>query len=413
MPSHPKILFVTYGGGHADIVARILRELTGLDANIKPVVLSLTTATARLRDANVILRQCLDYIPIEGYEDALEIGAEIAESFWDPSSGVSWKETCAYIGVSMCDLQADKGRDQARALFQKNGRRAFLPIHFLDKVLSVEQPDIVVTTCHVRMERAAVLAAKARGITTVRIEDLFGFSLLNLENQDANELISLEEWPDKVVVINRLVREDFVKLGFPSERLFPFGQPVISDWYKEYEAAEVPEVLKHKMQGRPLITHIAPARRDVLYSQVEELVDLARLRQDWLFCIKLHPSVGAEEFKSQAPTMSGNMIVLAQEVPIVNIVKATDVALTFRSTAGLLCIHSGTPLIVWDETGEPMEMPYVDLGAATLVSSNMRLEETIESMLSVANSNSITKTHPLFETSITAARDIAGWLLTL
>jgi predicted dehydrogenase len=93
----------------------------------------------------------------------MALGAELSAPLWDASSQVSRDDSCAYLSLSMLDLIAACGDAEAWRRYEELGRQAFCPTRFLTHVLAQENPGLVVTTCHVRMERAAVLAARQRG----------------------------------------------------------------------------------------------------------------------------------------------------------------------------------------------------------------------------------------------------------
>lgn len=76
-------------------------------------------------------------------------------------------------GRVMADLIRAKGEAGALETVARMGRQGFLPFTLVNRVLDSEQPDVVVATNSPRGEKAALIAAHARGIPTLRIEDLF------------------------------------------------------------------------------------------------------------------------------------------------------------------------------------------------------------------------------------------------
>jgi hypothetical protein len=59
-----QLLFVTYGGGHVDIVRALLHPLRAL--GVPTTVLALTTAVSRLRSAGEPCHTPLDHLPLAG-----------------------------------------------------------------------------------------------------------------------------------------------------------------------------------------------------------------------------------------------------------------------------------------------------------------------------------------------------------
>ena len=405
----PRIMFVTYGGGHADIVARLVPAL-GARGLPRPSVLALTTAPLLLSKAGVGFRRCGDHLPMPGYDDALAHGADLAKDLWSEGSDVPWDETCAYLGVSFCDLARDKGMGPAQALYAERGRKAFCPVHFMTEVLRREQPDIVVTTCHVRMERAATIAARRLGIRTVLIEDLLGYSLLGPYAHGAQgRLIDAAEWPDMAVVMNGAVKEILADNGFPQARINPLGQPVFSDWKRDFADAAPCDPFTVSRGRRPLVTYMTTPQPEILHPQSRFLIALARHRTDIDFVIKLHPSTAEAGYRDAFGPFPENLRVLSQE-PALNVVKASDLVMLYRSTVGVLCLLSATPMIVWDTTGTPEVLPYASSGAAELAASDDALEPLMDRMLSERGGRRAAAPHPLFDAADDASGDIAAWL---
>jgi hypothetical protein len=408
----PRILFVTYGGGHADIVARLWKELSERD-NVNTAILAFTTAGSLFDRMSVPYRRVLEYLPMEGYEDALAVGEELSRGVWDPSSGVPESESRAYLGVSMLDLIEEKGRPAAEELYAQEGRRAFCPTRFMARVIEIERPDVVVATCSVRMELAALIEARRSGRVSVLVEDLFGFSMLG-ERALLDGQLSLrpEALPDHVVVMNEAVKRRIVAAGFPEHRAHALGQPVFSEWIRAYAVVPVAEQLASACQaGRTVLTYVATPQRDILFEQANVMLDLAERWPQRVVCIKLHPSVGKGEFRSRFPTVPENVVLLKDE-DIVTVIKATSVAVVFRSTVGLLCLFSGTPFLILDTTGMPDFMPYASVAGVPKVEDYALLGDEIESLLA-ANRERIQTRNSLFSVVPDAAENIVSFLIDL
>ncbi|ANK82345.1 MAG: hypothetical protein TEF_17270 [Rhizobiales bacterium NRL2] len=373
-----RILFVTYGGGHADIVRHVY-PLLRADPRFDPLVLALTNAPQILRPHKVPYRQVSDYLPMAGYEDALQIGRELAEPFWEPSSGVSFEESCAYLGVSMTDLIAERGETAAREAYGREGRRVFQPTRFLDRVFEQERPAAVVVTCLVRMELAAMRVARARGVPGILIEDHYGYGMLGERPLEENCVqIASDDRPSQIGVLNDFVRARMLKAGLPSHSVRVTGQPVFAHWRREFQDA-VP--LELPTDSRPLVTYMTPGHRGHLASQVRVIGELAAKTADrWRFAVKLHPSIGLDEFRREFPAVAERVLLLRDE-DIVSVVKASDAVIVFRSTVGLLAIFNGVSLVVWDSTGEKSILPYDRSPVAHVVRHDADLEAAVAACL--------------------------------
>ena len=374
-----KILFVTYGAGHARIAAKVAQKLAA-DSRLSCAILALTTASQVMDEAGLEYRRCCDFLPMPGYEQASAFGAELADQLWSESSPVSYEETCAYLGTSMVDLVREVGESNAKQAYASRGRKAFKPVGFLTRVLSEIRPHVVVTTCHVRMERAATIAARKSGIPSLLIEDLFGYTMLGELPFDSREVaLPKEEWPTKVAVWNDFVKQRMVNAGLPEQMVVITGQPVLSEW---------PHV-GHEEQGlgmelsrdpRPVVTYTSTATRQFVYEQVPILIDLARRRTDWLFIFKLHPSLSLQEFESIGYQLPANVRLLWRD-DIAQLLQNSDVVIQLQSTTGLLAIISGKPLIVLNTTGYPELLPYVSHGGAIRVTRGDQLEAAVSKCL--------------------------------
>lgn len=411
MKERKKILFVTYGGSHADLVASLIpavRNHTGLDYQI----LALTIAGQKLEPLKCQFKRCKDYLPMAGYEKALQIGKILSKKIWDETSGIPFEDSCAYLGISMMDLIYVRGEKAAWDEYHEVGRKAFLSTNFLQRVLDLENPDIVITTCNVRMERAAHLSALKAGILSVRIEDLLGYSVMG-----ENPITSTEpelpkaEWPDRIIVPNEFTRKRMLSAGFEEWRVVALGQPFLSQWLEDSQSKENKACRQRLFDSKkPKITYIMPGRKDVLFDQASALIQLAKRRSDWEFLFKLHPGVPKKVFYSHAPDLPNN-ISLIYGGNLREIVNQTRLMITFKSTVGYLGLLSGVPLIILNCTGEPNILPYVSEGMATGVYSYEEMEYAIEQNL--ANDHPVDMKSNILEIQTGAAQRIADFLANL
>lgn len=173
MSATPKILVVTYGGGHAAAMAPVVAALRA-DGRVEVVALGLTTASVVYARLGVACRGYIDYLPGGSErERILEIGTRLLADMAGTSSAVSEEESRAYLGSCMADLIDAQGEETAWRLYRELGRHAFDPERTLRRILQTERPDVVVTTNSPKSERAALRAARALAIDAVMVPDLF------------------------------------------------------------------------------------------------------------------------------------------------------------------------------------------------------------------------------------------------
>lgn len=274
-----KILFVTYGGGHVNIVIPIVREIEKHN-NMDYQILALTTAIPYLENSGLKYKTLLDYLPIlQNNKEIINIGNKLASEYHNSDAGFSIEQTSAYLGCSMYDLIKKLGEKKALEKFEIEGRKAFCPTSIIKQILKIEKPDIVVTTVPYRMEKAAVLEAKELGIKTVFIHDLHFVKQNYLYNiVDAN------------FVMNEFVKDELIGYGVAESKIYVTGQPAFdyllepinkskSEIYNEFELS--PE--------KKTIVWIADNSKVLTKTYFDEISKVIERFKEFQFIIKMHP----------------------------------------------------------------------------------------------------------------------------
>lgn len=289
-------LFVTYGGGHVEIVLRLwhkMRQRHGIEAQI----LGLTSSAKVLRAQGIPFKQCLDYITPDGpYHAAMAIGKTVVGDSWDTSSPVEYDESCAYHGVSMIDLTHQLGETAATELYREKGRNGFWPTGFLQHLIETEAPSLTITTCNARMEGASVVASKAASVPSLRIDDLLGYTLLGLDAVDktVDKKVDPDKLPDQMVVLNNSINDILVGSGVPARRIHALGQPVLSETPQNLADAELdPEMAAHVAGGGRAIAYFPTS--EIFETSMPLVFQLARKYPDLLIVTKFHPSTRESE----------------------------------------------------------------------------------------------------------------------
>lgn len=172
-----RILFVTYGGGHAHMIYPVVHALRASrafqDGLLAMDVLALPAATYTIRSQDIDCLGFGDFLDPVTDADALAWGRELAETHHSPTIGVTLEDSVAYLGLNFKDLVVRLGETQARAELAEKGRHAFLPLTIMERVFDRVRPDFVVTSNSPRSEAAAIATANARGIDNLIMTDLF------------------------------------------------------------------------------------------------------------------------------------------------------------------------------------------------------------------------------------------------
>ena len=172
-----KLLFVTYGGGHARMVCPVVHALNSSDAvtrkQLKIEVLALPAARHTLQTHGIESLGFGDFLDVDNDGDAIRWGRLLAEQHHSSTIGVDHAESVAYLGLNYKDLVFQYGETGASELFAKKGRQAFFPVSIMGRIFDQLKPDFVVTTNSPRSEAAAIAVANSRGIDNLIMTDLF------------------------------------------------------------------------------------------------------------------------------------------------------------------------------------------------------------------------------------------------
>ncbi|PKK92166.1 MAG: hypothetical protein CVV64_01750 [Candidatus Wallbacteria bacterium HGW-Wallbacteria-1] len=222
--SGPRVLAVTYGGGHFNITRNVVMALEKMGASV--LVLALTTArqgAARwLSGLRVVGVHELLASPAFERKMAQKIqetgNAAMAVSGIE-SHAYSMDETVAYLGAGIHGLMSSSGMemDSAIDLFRTQGRRVLEPVSFARTVLKWLKPDAVFATNSPRMESAFLREADVLGIRTVCCCDMVG----NTEIVPLSGRI--------ICVANEIAKKNLIAQGYDSSQIIITGQPAL-DW---------------------------------------------------------------------------------------------------------------------------------------------------------------------------------------
>lgn len=210
-----RILFVTYGGGHIEIIMPLMRELAARHPDAEFVLLALTTAYQKAKLAGLNPLGYRDFLHLVDRDEVMRLGEPLVEGNTHPV--VDALESQAYLGIGYRDLIRSHGKEEAERRYAEHGRYAFFPIHFLSSVIEHVEPDTVVTTSSPRSELAALEAAAAMGVPSVCIYNLFG--------EQSSTFVRRTTRADWTCVLSEPVRQRLVARGFREDRVVATGSP--------------------------------------------------------------------------------------------------------------------------------------------------------------------------------------------
>ena len=259
-----KVLFVSYGGGHINIINEVIKEIIKYK-NIDFKVLALTTAYDKSVSlfSNKYIKKISDYKDLfkKDIEKINYYGSLILEDNYNASSGISKEDTLIYLGLSMFELVQTHGEQKAFDLYNKKKRQAFLPIKTMKKILEYEDISLVVTTTSPRFEEASLTAANELGIETIQILDLFG------------ELYPLPK-ANHIVCMNSYISESLKRQGLIKNKYYYFGQPAIEKTVKNILSIDK-VIIKNKLELNSNKTLLYATQKPNIYNEDFSYYDFA------------------------------------------------------------------------------------------------------------------------------------------
>ena len=344
-----RVLAVAYGGGHIAMLLPVLRALRQRDAGLHVDLLALTTAARAARAAGETPLGYADLLHLLNEAErarALELGAAAMDGNAHPDVGAD--ETRAYLGVNRLDLEWQYGADGAQARYAQHGRHGFHPAGFMRRVVDALRPDLVLTTNSPRSEEAVVDAARAAGVPSVALLDLFGLP--------GDAFAARSRHPDRVCVLAPQVRDNLVAAGWPREIIAVTGNPAFDtllDPAWAQRAAEWRATLgwQHKkvvllatqpeMRAHPDVPWPAG---DALALAMEHALRLwVGGRDDVALIVRHHPNHG-HRLPAQAPAPNVHVSRGADE-PIEMLIRAADAVVVQATTVGLQAAVAGVPVL--------------------------------------------------------------------
>lgn len=341
-----RVFFVCYGGGHVSMVLPVIRELERLHPEIDCVLMALTTGHQKACAVR----------PTLGYRDFWHLVDSQAARAWgdklsqgNTSPDVPADETLAYMGINYLDLISQHGEAGAAELYRKRGRYAFMPLYFMRRVLEELAPGVVVATNSPRSEQAVLEEAKAMGIPSVGILDLFG--------QDTDPYVTRAIKPDWTCVISEVVRERLIARDFAADSVLVTGNPAFDGLFSPENREKANQyILDRGWEGlKPVLWagHTEPSiDSDIAIVSTDQSLPLeveavlrehTRRRTDIALTVRYHP--GDWHTYPRLPDQARVHFSEPPREPIHPIILASSVVVVQTSTVGLEAAVVGKPAI--------------------------------------------------------------------
>jgi len=290
--------------------------------------------------------------------------------------------------MSYWDLVERYGEQEAARRFAMHGRRAFLPLSFMGRVLRILKPAMVVTTNAPRSERAAIIVAKQHGIPTLSMVDLFGIH--QPVRLDADVVTVLSQWVIDNLRRERLVGPDveFMVTGNPAfDQALDACGPPDPTWRKQHFpslAADGRVVLWADTTGYWLKRRRVIHRRssDQITDDLELLSGAAKAN-DAILLIRPHPSQSVEVYRAWLAKTQYPHVALAGDVPLHPLLRSVDAVVTYDSTVGIEALLMRRSVIQLQKKPrcDIRAMPLAEWGIARLADGPAALPRILQETL--------------------------------
>lgn len=366
-----KIFMICYGGGHVQIINEIYRNLADIP-KIEIVILSLTTSSSELKKENIPYKTILDYYDEKDERNIYDLGKKFCkENNVDISIGED--ETYLYHGYGLFELREKYGKEKADMGFKKMGRKVFLPLLFMRRVLESEKPDLVIGTNSPRYERAALIAAKRMNIRTLSVEDLFGVKDETVTTEMASffeDEIYEEIYGEFLCVISEESKKNLIQDKV--NKVFVTGNPsfdkTLRAFLKQQNNKQFDNLKKTKTLCFLSQNH---SEKFLLLNKIIEIIE----EKGYTLIVKIHPNEKKEEYIEKVEGKLGNIIIEDSDL-YGNILKS-DVIITIDSTSSLEAVILGKTVI-----GKKNKfIPFEKMGIGVEYSDIDELNDLIEKAL--------------------------------
>ena len=334
-----RIFMICYGGGHAEIIKEMYKNLIKI-SDVKITILALTTSKYKFEQEQISYKTIADYYDVEKEKHIYELGKEFCISNSIDTS-IGEDETYLYHGYALYELEKKFSREKIKEGFKKFGRAIFLPIQFMERVLKNENPNLVITTNSPRYEKAILIAARNLDINSLSIEDLFGVEYKQLTVDIANFFDDNNYNTIYGKYLCVLTNEARNNLNLKKiDKVFITGNPVFDKTVNYFNNMSRPKY-KNTTKTLCFLTQNYPEKLEIL----EKLIEIISKR-DFYLIIKIHPNESKEEYLKvlQNFAKSENKVFIETENLYENILKS-DIILTVDSTAALEAAILGKPII--------------------------------------------------------------------
>jgi len=369
-----KILFVTYGGGHVNMVIPVAKYLMSKTVHVE--VFALTTARRVVEQENIPCFSCRD-LPLSDF--AYSEGVRLLREMGGGHPEIPEIESISYLGLSFESLVNEYGKEIAESKYKSYGRQAFSPVSLMENVIEQGEYSLVVATNSPRMEKAAILAARKIGVPSLCMVDLFALQGV--------AWIGQPDYANKVCVLTDSVKSLLLKAGRMEDEVVVTGNPAFDCLAAPALTVRSQELrLRKGWGGKKVILWCSQPEPDVhpftgekgdpelpfiIEKKIKEICDF-HLNESWMLVVRPHPSENMH-FREQITGID-----YCREDELHALLKAVDVVVVMSSTVGLEAALLGKPVVSLNMSVFSSDMPLSEMGMALGVKDLNEIDEAIK-----------------------------------
>lgn len=357
-----KLFIVTYGGGHAKIIEKVVKEIDKRD-DLEYELLALTVSV------NYFEKKGIRHKKISDYKSLFNFDSDLVNMLIPPykkNDFVPFDEHYIYNYLSISDLLNEYSQNKVIEVIKEHGRRVYYPVSTMMKILEVEKPDAVLITSSPRMERSTIEAARNLGILSFSIEDLFAVprAVDGKIDLDLDVKRYSETFADIIFVMNNIVKENLLGQNIDDTRVIVTGNPnfdgiINQDYSRDTEFENQVDLLS---KGRRILTFLTQ-QTDSFDEIMKVLYHLPENK--YFILVKLHPNQQAEYSSKE------NLIITSEN--LYSCIHVSNLCITEYSTTGLECLLLSKKLLVIESDEGSNVIPFSRFKNAFIVDTVINL----------------------------------------
>ncbi len=386
-----KILFVSYGGGHINMLLPIFEKCKNNGYVVD--IIALTGAKLITNSLGIKSLGFRDFVRGIDINKIKDFGNKILFENYSHGSGIDKEESIYYLGINWQENLERYGQEMTERIYRKVKRHSFLPIKFFERIIKENKYGLVVTTNSPKSERAAIIAANNLKIKSIRIEDLFFDDDLQLdlieklEVDYSSSIGKFKAKPTKIFVMCEYTKslykknKDVMLLKTSESDVVVTGQPILDRLVKNgFASLEKKQRSNNQKKEFILWCHSNDTKDE---SEVYSLIC------NWLknystkslnLAIKLHPHFNLKHKKfiqNLFSKFSSNYFFVDDKIRTEDVIKQCKVLIAQESTTMLEAFFLRKSSICLDPTNIRENIHYVKCEICSRITNEKELSDKI------------------------------------